>query len=172
MNEKSEDELEATKHLDEVMNNPNIREELRKDFLEEVIHGKHEKWSDDNLAGRQAPLDRHGDCPNCKASWDGGDIYETLSMMDIHIAKPPSDVLKLAEQFGWTKENKKRFSNIISHEIESSTYTTTNDINSKASKKITVSTTFYQCPKCLHAFIPLTGKHFDSLNEARNSLYE
>lgn len=98
-------------------------------------------------------IDRNGLCPHCNISWAGRDIYETLSMMDIHSAsKSASEVSKLATEFGWSPDNQKRFSKVTVYEIFTDT-----------TRQI-----FYQCPKCLHTYDADTGEHFNSIHEARS----
>jgi hypothetical protein len=102
-----------------------------------------------------APVDRSGRCPCCNENWDGGDILEQLSKLDIFFMIP-KEAKKMAEKYGWTEWEKKRFSNVIGVEFE----------------KHLQKTNMVQCPKCRHVFNVVTGQHFRSLNEARNNLYE
>ena len=103
----------------------------------------------------EAPVNRHGSCPNCEDDWDGGDIYDELFKLDVFFMKPKETKL-MAEKYGWTPENKKHFSNVIGVEFE----------------KHEEKTNLIQCPNCRHVFNVLTGQHFVNLNEARNNLYE
>ena len=102
-----------------------------------------------------APVNRSGRCPCCNENWDGGDIFEELSKLDIFFMIP-KEAKKMAEKYGWTEWEKKRFSNVIGVEFE----------------KHLQKTNMVQCPKCRHVFNVVTGQHFRSLNEARNNLYE
>lgn len=102
------------------------------------------------------PIDRQGNCPACNESWDGGDIFEVIQDMDAFMGKPKGDVIAIASQYGWTEQNKKRFSKVIGVE-----FTTMKD-----------KLALLQCPTCNHVFNPETSQEFENLNEARNSFYE
>ena len=97
------------------------------------------------------PINRNGCCPHCNMNWEGNDIYTTLSVLDIHLTSAsPKDIAKIASEFGWTPDNNKCFSKVIVYEIIGD-----------------VKKTFFQCPKCLHAFNAETGEHFGSIYKAR-----
>lgn len=94
-------------------------------------------------------IDLYGKCPNCKATWDGGDILEELKKLDIHMGRPEKEILELASHFGYTKENKKRFTRVIHNEIRGE-----HD-----------GVSFTQCPLCKHVWNRFTGLHFPTLQE-------
>lgn len=102
----------------------------------------------------EVPIDRYGVCPNCNENWDGGNILHSLRDLDINMGKSIPDVMKLAEQFGWTSTNEKRFSTLIGIVF---------DVKKED---------FCQCPGCKHVWNLNTGMHYSSTNEARNSLYQ
>jgi hypothetical protein len=52
-------------------------------------------------------------CPHCDMELDGGDIYTTLKNNTLYQDKTDEDVIKIAQTYGWTKHNKKRFSKMI-----------------------------------------------------------
>jgi pyrrolidone-carboxylate peptidase len=58
-------------------------------------------------------LDRLGNCPNCGAKWDGGDVMEQLSKLDTLTHVNEDEIKKLARSMGWTEENKTRFTKLM-----------------------------------------------------------
>ena len=56
------------------------------------------------------------ECPKCKTSWDGGDIYEHFKehyCETMPLLEAEKEALETAGQYGWTKENPKSFKKII-----------------------------------------------------------
>lgn len=99
-------------------------------------------------------IDKLGICPNCKTSWDGGDVFEVLSNMDIHSNKSSHDIQKLSATYGWSENTKTRFSN------------TTSIIVTSENKDISKGN-FIQCKKCLHVYNINSGKEYSSIHEAK-----
>ncbi len=66
---------------------------------------------------------KQGDCcPECRASWDGGDIYEHFleakfnpnhEQHDYYKEKTLVEIMKSAASYGWTEETPKRFGKVI-----------------------------------------------------------
>jgi hypothetical protein len=56
-------------------------------------------------------------CPHCKESWDGGDIRQVIGNLDIHQFTDSKKLDALAAEFGWTPENKKRFSKVKMYQL-------------------------------------------------------
>lgn len=106
------------------------------------------------------PIDRNGECPNCEEDWDGGDMFEQLKRLDIFVLDH-KEAEKAAMKYGWTPENAKRFSHVISLQFS------TNEVNNTSRVY-----DFIECPQCRHVFNIETGQEFMNKNEARNSLYE
>lgn len=52
-------------------------------------------------------------CPHCGTDWDAGDIYEVLQKNPYYQDKTDEEVKIIAGYYGWSEENKIRFSNII-----------------------------------------------------------
>lgn len=81
-------------------------------------------------------IDRYGECPNCQVSWDGGNILQEMIKLDILIGETYENILSMANKnYGYTVENQKRFSNLISRELKDET-----------------KTIVYQCPECRQVF--------------------
>jgi hypothetical protein len=68
-------------------------------------------------------------CPHCDYNLDDGDIYE--KMKDAYPDKPEEVVLQYCNDFGWTPENKKRFSKKVG------VYSMERD-----------RVLYYECPEC------------------------
>lgn len=49
-------------------------------------------------------------CPHCGFELDNGDIYEALKDNILYRHLSEEELVSLAQRYGWTKENKKRFS--------------------------------------------------------------
>jgi hypothetical protein len=69
-----------------------------------------------------AQLDHAGVCPKCHVSWDGGDIFERMRALQImgepyYGSKTAEELRDCARDYGWTPENKKRFSKLIGVEL-------------------------------------------------------
>lgn len=52
-------------------------------------------------------------CPHCGFELDDGEIYENLKDNIFYRHLSEEELLKVAQQYGWTKENKKRFTNRV-----------------------------------------------------------
>lgn len=70
-------------------------------------------------------------CPICNGNWDDGDVCEVLSRQD-KFKNNPGRLLNAAGNYGWTKENPKRFSKL--------TLVKTRFPRDKM--------TYHQCPEC------------------------
>lgn len=92
-------------------------------------------------------LDKYGLCPNCKTSWDGGDILEEVTKLDVYIHKTYKELASIAENYGWTEFNKIRFTRL--------------------STTIRADKTLYTCPeiRCAHVFDE-EGNEYESLGNA------
>lgn len=95
-------------------------------------------------------LDRHGKCPNCDTSWDGGDILEHLTNMDVFTNKTPKEIEEIAtNNYGWNPVDRPRFSKLIGHDLE--------------------EVSLMQCPniRCCHVFDKETGQEYASVIDAK-----
>lgn len=68
------------------------------------------------------PKAKNGNCPKCGFLLDGGDIVEKFKEMrangdSFYKNKTDKEIEKSAAMYGWSKENPKRFSNIIGIDI-------------------------------------------------------
>lgn len=52
-------------------------------------------------------------CSHCGVELDGGDIYTTLKSNLGYKDKTSEEIIKIAQSYGWTKQNPKRFSNKV-----------------------------------------------------------
>lgn len=52
-------------------------------------------------------------CFHCGTELDGGDIYTILKNDIGYKDKTNEDIIKIAQAFGWTEQNPKRFSNKV-----------------------------------------------------------
>lgn len=93
-------------------------------------------------------IDRLGNCPHCNKSWDGGDIRESIARMDIHQFKTVKELDDLAASFGWTPEDRKRFSKLRVYELHS-------------------TTTIYECPDCMYVYNVDSGEEMMNIHSAR-----
>lgn len=96
-------------------------------------------------------IDRFGICPNCKTSWDSGDIVEILSKLDCNSGKSEAEIKSLAANYGWFEHNKVHFSTLISHEID--------------------GRNLLECPNivCGHIFDRFTGQEYKSLLDVKEN---
>lgn len=69
-------------------------------------------------------------CPNCGIDLDDGDIFDKLRNNDLYNDKTDEEVMQIAHQFGWTQQNKKRFSKKV------------------VVKSILGGSSYTQCPHC------------------------
>lgn len=90
-------------------------------------------------------IDKLGLCPNCNESWKGEDILDHLSRLDLFSNKTAREIEKVANKYGWTKENPASFSTTLIHEVDNKTY--------------------IECPKCMHLF------NMDNKEEEYTNLY-
>lgn len=67
-------------------------------------------------------LDKHGNCPACGRDWNGGDVLEEISKIELLINTTDKELVTAAESFGWETENKVRFSKVKTIQIEDKTY--------------------------------------------------
>lgn len=86
-----------------------------------------------------------GDCPECGYSWDGGDVLEIMKSRN---EKINDDFLidQARKMYGWTPENPRRFSNLITIEPSDGDF----DFDG--------SNGYHQCPKCNVAWDSVTGE--------------
>lgn len=60
------------------------------------------------------PLDRMGNCPHCKCSWEGEDIVEELHKLSVFITNRRDKIEHIATKaYGWTDQNMKKFSKVV-----------------------------------------------------------
>lgn len=98
-------------------------------------------------------IDRQGICPNCKTSWAGTDVYESLARLACNSGKSHNELIRMAASYGWQEHNKINFSNLISHEMN-------DDRN------------LLECPNivCQHVFDRYTGEEYKNMYEARKGV--
>ena len=107
-------------------------------------------------------------CPECNASWDGGDIYEHLleakfnpnneqhtNYKDMSI----SDVKKAAGGYGWTEETPGRFGKVIGVDLSIDPDADGDDRYDGIS--------YWQCPECEIAWHRFKGTRTDRFVKAR-----
>lgn len=105
------------------------------------------------------PIDRFGSCPSCGSNWDGGDIYEAISNLDINMGKSPESILKLVElNYGYNLVNKKRFTKLVGVTFEKGNTSPLPD--------------YYKCPYCGNMWNSVTHEHFNSIKELKEKLNE
>lgn len=102
---------------------------------------------------------RKGDCcPECNTSWDGGDIYEHFLEAKFNPSheqhtyykdKSLEDIKKAASNYGWSDENKKRFSNIIGIDMSM-------DLNANDDEAYD-GISYWKCPECEIAWHSFKG---------------
>ena len=54
-----------------------------------------------------------GTCPECKASWDNGEVVDYLMNKDLHLGATTDRAIAeytAKKSYGWTPENQKRIS--------------------------------------------------------------
>lgn len=126
---------------------PDKLKEAFKETIKEIVNKVNKAYpievpiSSSERLQQAISLNRYGLCPHCKSDWDGGDIFEELCKKEVLILQ--GDVAKVAAMYGWTKDNKKRFSSVIGHTIQDKDYT--------------------ECPHCHHVFEQETSKEYKSL---------
>lgn len=98
------------------------------------------------------PINKQHSCPECQANWQGDDIFNHLTKMDLYVNKTPREMEVIAGYYGWTPENKLTFSLLKKIEIP----------------ELAGGMTFYQCPneKCLKVFESKTSEMYPSLRDA------
>lgn len=101
-------------------------------------------------------------CPECKASWDNGDIYEYYLEAKfnpnhedhtVFSNKSLAEIKKMAKKFGWTEKNKKRFSRVVG--IDCSLSLDANDDEAYD------GVSYWQCPDCKVAWHRFKGYRTD-----------
>lgn len=99
-------------------------------------------------------VNKYGLCPSCNKSWEGKDIQDELNNLSVFKYKSQKNVEAIAGNFGYSEENKTKFSKVIV--IESG-----NDI-------------FYKCPeiRCGKVFNSKTGDKFNSIEQAKRGIAE
>lgn len=85
------------------------------------------------------------ECPECKASWDGGDIYQYFRNSSKYSDKTDEEIEDIVSSYGWTKENPKRFSKLIGIEV--------------LGRYDGIS--YWKCPECETIWDRFTGKKSD-----------
>ena len=106
---------------------------------------------------------RKGDCcPECKASWDGGDIYEHFmeakfnpyhEQHDHYKGKTVNEIKEVAASYGWSDENQVRFGKVIG--IDCSW-----DLNANDDERYD-GVSYWQCPECQIAWHRFKGFRTD-----------
>lgn len=80
-----------------------------------------------------------GTCPECKASWDNGEVVDYLMNKEVYLAATTDRAIAeytATKSYGWTPQNQKRMSKLVF--IESSDGDETfNGLDG-----------YYQCPQC------------------------
>ncbi len=102
---------------------------------------------------------KEGDCcPECKTSWDGGDILEELVRLKDegmgYQDYSDEDLIKAAGDYGWTSENKKRFGNLIGMEL------------SMDDPEHYDGVSYWACPECGVAWCRWTGERTERFVKA------
>lgn len=98
------------------------------------------------------PIDRYGICPNkeCQMDWNGGDILQHLRKLDVFGEKTEEELVNLAFRgYGYEVSKPKSFSKVVA-------------VSSSPTK-----IDFYQCPDCRQVWDATTGKHYNSLMQAK-----
>lgn len=94
-------------------------------------------------------MDRFGTCSNCEQNFDGGDILENVNKLGALAHHSFEAKQTFAEKgYGYLKENKKHFSNLITLELEYGL--------------------FLQCPRCGTIWDANTDEEFKNISK----LYE
>jgi hypothetical protein len=90
-------------------------------------------------------MDMLGNCPHCNKDWDGGDIMENLMKMDcfMNIGQTALELIAIGN-YGWTRENGKKFSLAVLHTIEGKVYA--------------------ECPSCLSVFELISGERYPNIH--------
>ena len=89
-----------------------------------------------------SPPNRYGKCPCCNAQWDGGVIKDAIRAMDL--VQFRDDLLsKIANEYGYSDENQKRFTNTIGIQIGGDHY--------------------FQCPSCRKIWEANSGVQYSSI---------
>lgn len=102
-----------------------------------------------------AVINRHGNCPVCDPpfSWDGGDILEEIRKIGAFSTKTEPELLEIAANcYGYTPDNKARFTKLASVEIP------LHGIN------------VWECPKCYHVWDKVTFKHSANMRALINEI--
>jgi uncharacterized Zn ribbon protein len=85
-----------------------------------------------------------GNCPECGHSWDKGDVLEFLKQSFPEISDD-NHFKNATKNYGWSKENPRRFSHLIYIEPSDGDY------------DFTGQNGYYQCPKCNVAWDDIDG---------------
>lgn len=97
-------------------------------------------------------LNRQGQCPICEFGWDGGDILETLSTLDIFKNKSRTEMLQMAKQeYGYSETNPTRFTALNNIELKGTEYE---------------GKSLWQCPKCSTVWDKVTSQQYKNLAAA------
>lgn len=117
---------------------------------------------------------RKGDCcPECKASWDGGDIYEHFleakfnsyhEQHEYYKGKTLIEVKEAAVSYGWSDENQLRFGKVIGIDCSF-------DLNANDDEKYD-GVSYWQCPECEIAWHRFTGERTDKFVKKTKSMAE
>lgn len=103
-------------------------------------------------------IDKYGECPNCQYDWSDGEMLGVVSKLEVFAGKSTTDLRAIAGAYGWTPENRAKFSNVVTISIGPS----------EATKGELI--TYFQCPGCKHLFNSETGEKYESLIKAKYSL--
>lgn len=93
-------------------------------------------------------IDKYGVCPNCGVNWEGSEVHEEINSLNVFSHKSTNEVKTIAGEFGWSEDNKVKFSRVIVIQAEEKT--------------------FYQCPeiRCAVVYDTETGISYASIEEA------
>lgn len=106
---------------------------------------------------------RKGDCcPECYASWDGGDVYEYFmgakfnphhEQHEYYKGKTIDEIKKVAGSYGWSDENQVRFGKLIGIDMSM-------DLNATDDERYD-GVSYWKCPECEIAWNRFSGLRTD-----------
>jgi hypothetical protein len=73
-------------------------------------------------------IDKHGKCPACNGEWDDGDVAEVVSRLSVFVNSTEEVIENAIKTFGYTPENRVRFSKVITIQVGDKTYYQCNKI--------------------------------------------
>jgi hypothetical protein len=84
-------------------------------------------------------LDKFGKCPTCGCNWNGGDIKEHISKMQVFHSRTEGELMQIAASYGWTPQNPIRFTKLV-------------NVNRGPNKM------YWRCPSCRDTYDQITGE--------------